>query len=362
MTNRVYNFNPGPSALPLPVLEQAQQELLDFQGSGMSILEVSHRSDIYQSVHQQTIENLRTLLVASDAFDILFMTGGAQTQFALVPMNLLPADAFAQYLITGSWSEYAFREAKKLGDARTLWSSEESGFSRVPQTDAYLVDGAAAYLHYTTNNTIMGTQFNHIPKAGSVPLIADMSSDILSSHLDLSPFHLIYAGAQKNLGAAGVTLVVVRRELLANCRPELPAMLSYSQIAGKNSLLNTPPVYAIYLMSLVTQYLIDQGGMATMAQVNQQKAARLYHTIDQSGGFYTGYAAKDSRSMMNVTFRLPSDELGNQFLQQAAQAGMVGLKGHRSLGGIRVSLYNAVPLAAVQALTDLMVAFEQKWG
>ena len=362
MANRVYNFNPGPAALPLPVLELAQQELLDFKGSGMSILEVSHRSDLYQSVHQQTIENLRTLLTASDDFEILFMTGGAQTQFALVPMNLLPATGFAQYLITGSWSAYAFREATGLGDARTLWSSEADGFTHVPQAGDYCVDAGAAYLHYTTNNTIMGTQFKHVPTTGSVPLIADMSSDILSSHLDLSPYHVIYAGAQKNLGVAGVTLVLVRRQLLANCRSELPAMLSYAQVAAKNSLLNTPPVYAIYLMGLVTQHLIAQGGMQTISQVNQQKAARLYDTIDRSGGFYTGHAARESRSKMNVTFRLPSDELTGQFLQQTTREGMVGLQGHRLLGGIRVSLYNAVPLAAVNALTDLMLTFALKWG
>jgi phosphoserine aminotransferase len=362
MTNRAYNFNPGPAALPLPVLEQAQRELLDFNGSGISILEASHRSDMYQAVHQRTIDNLRALLVNADDFDILFMTGGAQTQFALLPMNLLPSDAFAQYLITGSWSQYALREAKKLGAAQALWSSEERAFRCVPREGDYCVDAAAAYLHYTTNNTIMGTQFHHIPKTGSVPLIADMSSDILSAQLELTPYHLIYAGAQKNLGVAGVTLVMIRRDLLARCRVELPAMLSYAQVAAKNSLLNTPPVFAIYMMGLVTQYLIEQGGMAAIAQANQQKAARLYHAIDESGGFYTGYADKDSRSTMNVTFRLPSHELENHFLQQAAQAAMVGLKGHRLLGGIRVSLYNAVSLAAVEALTDLMNIFVQKWG
>lgn len=362
MTNRVYNFNPGPAALPLAVLEQVQRELLDFHGTGMSILEVSHRSNVYEAVHQQTIVNLRALLDGADGFDVLFMTGGAQTQFALLPMNLLPPDGFAQYLVTGSWSEYALREAKKFGDARALWSSESSGFTHVPQPGDYHVDPAAAYLHYTTNNTIMGTQFRHVPNTDGVPLVADMSSDILSARCDLSPYTFVYAGAQKNLGVAGVTLVLIRHDRLANCREKLPAMLSYAEVAAKNSLLNTPPVFAIYIMGLVTRHLLEQGGMTAITEINQRKAARLYHVIDQSGGFYRGYADNDSRSTMNVTFRLPSPDLEERFLAQATQAGMVGLKGHRLLGGIRVSLYNAVTLAAVEALTDLMTRFEQQWG
>lgn len=362
MTQRVYNFNPGPSALPLPVLEQAQQELLDFNGSGMSILEASHRSKIYETVHEQTKQNLRHLLGATDDYDILFMTGGAQTQFALVPMNLLSANGFAQYLITGSWSLYALSEGKKFGDARMLWSSEATDFAAVPNADEYVVDPAAVYLHYTTNNTIAGTQYKHVPSTGSVPLIADMSSDILSGPLDITPYHLIYAGAQKNLGAAGVTLVVVRQDLLQRCRSGLPSMLSYAQVAAKNSLLNTPPVFAIYLMRLVTQHLIDQGGMPAIAALNRKKADRLYHVIDTSGGFYSGLADNHSRSTMNVTYRLPSAELEHQFLQQALQADMVGLQGHRSMGGIRASIYNAVSCEAVDRLAAFMTAFQQKWG
>lgn len=362
MTQRVSNFNPGPAALPLPVLEQVQQELLDFKGSGMSILEASHRSEIYETVHEQTKRNLRHLLSAADDYEILFMTGGAQTQFALVPMNLLSANGFAQYLITGTWSLNALSEAKKFGDVRILWSSEATDFAAVPNAADYVVDPAADYLHYTTNNTIVGTQFQHVPGAGSVPLIADMSSDILSGPLDLSPYHMIYAGAQKNLGAAGVTLVVLRQDLLQRCRSGLPAMLSYAQVAAKNSLLNTPPVFAIYLMCLVTQYLIDQGGMAVIAAVNQKKAHRLYQVIDTSGGFYSGLADQRSRSAMNVTFRLPSAELERLFLQHAVQADMVGLQGHRSMGGIRVSLYNAVSVEAVEQLAAFMTAFQQQWG
>lgn len=362
MTNRVYNFNPGPSALPLPVLEQTQQDLLDFNGSGMSILEVSHRSEFYETVHEQTKQNLRHLLVTPDDYDILFMTGGAQTQFALLPMNLLSSNSFAQYLITGSWSLYALSEGEKFGDARMLWSSESTDFTAVPDAGDYAVDPAAVYLHYTTNNTIVGTQYHQVPLTGSVPLTADMSSDILSCPLDVSPYHLIYAGAQKNLGVAGVTLVIIRQDLLQRCRSDLPSMFSYSQVAAKKSLLNTPPVFAVYLMCLVTQHLINQGGMAAIAGLNQRKADRLYQVIDASGGFYTGFADKHCRSTMNVTYRLPSAELESFFLQQALQANMVGLKGHRSMGGIRASIYNAVSFEAVDGLAEFMTLFQQKWG
>ncbi len=362
MTYRVHNFNPGPAALPLSVLEQAQHDLLNFEDSGMSILEVSHRSPIYEQVHHQTIANLRTLLLCSEDYAILFMGGGAQTQFALVAMNLLATNGFAQYLVTGTWSLHALTEAQKIGDARELWSSQAAGFSLLPKVADYAVDPGAIYLHYTSNNTIVGTQFHALPEAGAVPLVADMSSDILSRPLDVSRFHLIYAGAQKNMGAAGVTVVIVRRDLLERCRAGLPSTLSYADVAAKNSLMNTPPVFAIYLVGLVTQYLIDQGGLDAIAEQNAAKAQSLYGVIDDSDGFYTGFAHPDSRSSMNVTYRLPSADLESRFIQNAAQAGMVGLKGHRSMGGLRASLYNAVTCEAVQALAEFMAHFQTQWG
>jgi phosphoserine aminotransferase len=362
MPHRVHNFNPGPAALPLPVLEQVQSELLDFAASGMSILEVSHRSALYERVHHKTLADLRTLLGCSEEYAILFMGGGAQTQFALVAMNLLPVGAYADYLITGHWSATALRDASKLGDARELWSSATTGYDRVPIPDEVQVDPDAVYLHYTSNNTVVGTQYPYVPNAAPVPLVCDMSSDLLSQPLDVSRFGLIYAGAQKNMGPAGVTVVIIRRELLERCRPGLPATLSYIQVAAQNSLLNTPPVFAVYVVGLVAQYLLAQGGLPAIAAHNAEKARLLYHVIDSSGGFYRGHAQRDSRSQMNVTFRLLPAELEARFLAASVQAGMVGLQGHRSVGGMRVSLYNAVSLAAAQALVAFMQDFQQRWG
>jgi phosphoserine aminotransferase len=362
MTHRVYNFNPGPAALPLPVLERMQQELLDFAGSGMSILEISHRSALYERVHNQTIADLRALLGCSQEHTILFMSGGAQTQFALVAMNLLPAGSYADYLITGPWSVAAWREARKLGDARELWSSAATGYDRVPAPDDVQADPDAVYLHYTSNNTIVGTQYAHIPDAGAVPLVCDMSSDLLSRPFDVSRFGLIYAGAQKNLGPAGVTIVIIRSDILERCRPGLPTTLSYPHVANQNSLQNTPPVFAIYVVGLVAQYLRAEGGLQAAAIRNAEKARLLYAAIDGSGGFYRGHAQPGSRSQMNVTFRLPVAELEARFLAASLQAGIIGLEGHRSVGGIRASLYNAVPLTAVQALVAFMRDFQQRWG
>ncbi len=358
----VYNFNPGPAALPPAVLVQVQQELRDFQGSGMSILEMSHRSALYERVHNEAIADLRTLLGCSDDYAILFMSGGAQTQFALVALNLLPQGAFADYLITGRWSETALREARKIGDARDIWSSALSGYDRVPAPDAFQVDPDAAYLHYTSNNTIVGTQYPYVPEAGEVPLVCDMSSDILSRPLEVARFGLIYAGAQKNMGPAGVTVVIVRHDLLERSRANLPATFSYAEVARRNSLLNTPPVFAIYMVGLVAKHVLAQGGLTAMAARNAEKATLVYETIDQSGGFYRGCAQPQSRSQMNVTFRLPTPALEARFIAESTTAGFIGLQGHRSVGGIRVSLYNAVPLAAVQALVAFMQDFQQRYG
>ena len=269
---RVYNFNAGPATLPLPVLQQVQADLLDFGGTGMSILETSHRGPVYDEIHQQAVADLRELFGGSDDHTILFMGGGAQTQFALIPMNLLPEGRHAAYLETGVWGEAAREEAAKIGDARTLWSSAASGHDRVPGPDDYEVPADAAYLHYTSNNSIMGTQYHAVPEAGGVPLVCDMSSDILSHPIDLKRFGLIYGGAQKNMGAAGVTLVVIRRDLLERCRADLPTMLSYPGMAATNSLQNTPPVFAIYIVGLVARRMLEQGGMAAVAARNDEKA------------------------------------------------------------------------------------------
>ncbi|MEE9148473.1 MAG: 3-phosphoserine/phosphohydroxythreonine transaminase [Candidatus Tectomicrobia bacterium] len=360
MTHRVHNFHAGPAALPLPVLAQVQQHLLDYAGSGMSILELSHRSAPYEQVHNQAIADLRSLLQCPEEYAILFMGGGGQTQFALVAMNFLPAGAHADYLITGNWSTSALHEAQKIGDARVLWSGASTHYDRVPTPHDYTLDPHAAYLHYTSNNTIVGTQYATVPEAGDVPLVCDMSSDLLSQPVEVSRFGLIYAGAQKNAGTAGVTIVLVRRDLLARCPTALPSTLSYARIADHNSLLNTPPVFAIYIVGLVAKYVLDQGGLRAMATHNAQKATLLYATIDNSEGFYRGGAKPHSRSLMNVTFRLPTTELETRFVAASTAAGLIGLKGHRSVAGIRASLYNAVSLASVQALVDFMVDFRQR--
>ncbi len=360
MATPVHNFNAGPAALPGPVLEQVQRDLLDFGGSGMSILEMSHRSAAYEAVHHQAIADLRTLLNCPDDYALLFMGGGAQTQFALVAMNLLRPGTHADYLVTGQWSEAALREAQKIGDARAAWSGATSHYRRVPLSHDYEIDPSASYLHYTSNNTVVGTQFSLVPESGDVPLVCDMSSDILSQPFDVTPFGLIYAGAQKNAGPAGVTLVIVRRDLLERSPASTPSTLSYAEMSTKNSLLNTPPVFAIYMVGLVARYLLDTGGLAAMAERNAEKATHLYAALDASDGFYQGCADAHSRSLMNATFRLPTPELEAEFVSESEAAGFVGLKGHRSVGGIRASLYNAVTIESVRALVDFMDVFRRR--
>lgn len=365
MTHRSHNFGAGPGALPLPVLEQAQRELVDFQGSGLSILEASHRGPLYETVHFRTIDDLRELLDPGRGLpehEVLFMSGGARTQFAAIPLNLMPSGGQADYLVTGVWSEMAVKEAAKRGTAREAYSSAASTHDHVPTAADYSVEPGAAYFHYTSNNTIFGTQFDHVPDTGDVPLVGDLSSDILSRPLDAARFGLIYAGAQKNIGAAGVTLVVVRKDLLARSSKDLPDTLSYAKVAAEKSLLNTPPVFAIYLVGLVARHLLENGGAAAAEVRNEAKAVALYGAIDRSSGFYQGHARPGSRSHMNVTFRLASEELTKAFLAEATAAGMEGLKGHRSVGGLRASIYNAVELGSVQALVELMDDFARRHG
>ena len=359
MTNRVHNFSAGPGALPLPVLEQAQQDLVDFKGSGLSLMESSHRWPMYDEVHNQCISDISNLLGLSDDYQVVFMGGGARAQFALVPMNLL-GDGTAAYVTTGRWAEGGYSEACKIGKAVEIYNSGESGHNHVPQAGELNVPRDSAYLHYTSNNTIYGTQFRHIPETGDTPLICDMSSDILSRPIDASRFALIYAGAQKNMGPSGVTCVIIRKDMLERCPAGIPETFSYKNMAGKNSLLNTPPVFPIYMVGLVARHLLGLGGLEAVAAINDRKADLLYSTIDNSSGFFRGHARRDSRSCMNVTFTLPTNELEAAFVAESEEAGMRGLKGHRSVGGLRASIYNGVPLAAVEALVALMKDFQDR--
>jgi phosphoserine aminotransferase len=361
MTTRVHNFSAGPGALPLPVLEQAQRDLVDFQGNGLSLMESSHRWPMYDRVHNQCISDIRQLLGLSDDYEVIFMGGGARAQFALVPMNLL-GEGTAAYVTTGRWAEGGYSEACKIGNAIEIYNSSEGGHNHVPQPGELEIPKDAAYLHYTSNNTIYGTQFRHIPETSSTPLICDMSSDILSRPIDSSRFALIYAGAQKNMGPSGVTCVIIRKDMLDRCPEGIPETFNYANMASKNSLLNTPPVFPIYMVGLVARHLIGLGGLEAVAAINDRKSALLYGTIDSSGGFFRAHARADSRSCMNVTFTLPTTELEAAFVAESEEAGMRGLKGHRSVGGLRASIYNAVPLAAVEALVSLMEDFQRRHG
>jgi phosphoserine aminotransferase len=361
MGKRIYNFNPGPAALPLPVLEEIQGEFLDYRGSGMSITELSHRSALFDEVINDAKLRVRRLLQCGEDHEVLFLQGGASLQFTMVPMNLLPGDQVADYVNTGSWAAKAIKEAQILNkQVRVVASSEERDFTYIPKDIGF--NEEAAYVHITSNNTIRGTQWSSYPNTGAVPLISDVSSDIMGRPLDLAPFGLIYAGAQKNLGPAGVTLVVIRQDMLQRVPDKLPVMLQYTTFAAKNSMFNTPPCFAIYVVQLVLKWLEETvGGLAKMEAINKEKAALIYDYLDRSD-FYSGTADKQDRSMMNVTFRLTDHSLEQRFIDQALENGLGGLKGHRSVGGCRASLYNAVSLEAVKALVSFMADFERRYG
>ncbi|MGC9195792.1 MAG: 3-phosphoserine/phosphohydroxythreonine transaminase [Syntrophobacteraceae bacterium] len=358
MGQRVINFNPGPSALPLSVLEQAKSEMLDFQGSGMSVLETSHRSKNFEAVLDSAINRTRRLLGLDESYHVLFLQGGASMQFAMVPMNLA-GDKPVDYVDTGTWATKAIKEARICGkQTRVVGSSEDEKFTYIPEKIALNSD--AAYLHITSNNTIRGTQWRNFPDAGKVALVSDMSSDIFSRRFDARPFGLIYAGAQKNAGPAGVTLVIIRDDLLQRVPKELPTMFKYSTYADNRSLYNTPPCFSIYICELVLKWIEETvGGLDRMEKINEEKAALLYDYID-SQDFYRGTARPDSRSRMNVTFLLPEPELEKEFLARAADAGLCGLKGHRSVGGLRASIYNATTMEAVKTLVDFMKHFAKR--
>jgi phosphoserine aminotransferase len=360
-TTRIFNFSAGPAVLPVDVLEQAQRDLVSLPGVGMSILEISHRSKPFEEILAACEADLRTLAGIPAGYRVLFLQGGASLQFSMVPMNLLPPGGSADYIVTGSWSQKAVKEAKRVGGVKIAASTESENFTRVPRQEELTLDPNAAFVHYTTNNTIFGTEFQYVPDAGTVPLVADASSDIFSGPIDLSKYALIYAGAQKNLAPAGVTLVIMRDELLKRTPSSLPTMLQYSVHAENGSMYNTPPVFAIYVMRLVLAWLVKQGGLAAIGARNARKADKLYAAIDRTG-FYRGHATKDSRSRMNVTLRLPSEELEKKFIKDATAAGLDGLKGHRSVGGLRASIYNAFPEEGVDALVQFMAEFERRNG
>jgi phosphoserine aminotransferase len=360
---RVFNFSAGPAVLPLPVLEQAQRELLNFQGAGMSVLEMSHRSAAFEDIIHRAEADLRALLAIPTNYKVIFLQGGASLQFSMLPMNLRPEGASADYIVTGSWAQTALKEAKKLGQARSAASTEAENFTRIPAQTELDLDPNAAYLHFTSNNTIFGTQWATEPvPVNNVPLACDASSDILSRPLDLNKYGIIYAGAQKNMGPAGVTVVIIREDLLERVPAKMPSLLDYKLLAEKESLYNTPPTFPIYITGLVARWLLDNGGLAASEQRNQAKAALLYKAIDGSQGYYRGHAQADSRSLMNVTFRLATEALEKKFIKEATAQGLDGLKGHRSVGGLRASIYNAFPVEGVEALVQFMAEFQRVNG
>lgn len=359
--SRKYNFSAGPAMLPLEVLEQAQQEMSDWNGSGMSVMEMSHRGKEFMSIAEKAEADLREIMGIPDNYKVLFLQGGASTQFAMVPLNLLCGSSRmrADYINTGSWSKKAIAEAGKYCDVNVAASSEDSNFTTIPDVSTWNLKNDAAYVHYTPNETIGGVEFHSIPDVGDKNLVADMSSTILSRPVDVSKFGVIYAGAQKNIGPAGLTVVIIRDDLIGNPVPDTPTMLDYATHVNSGSMYNTPPTYAWYLAGLVFAWIKEKGGLSAMAEMNERKAGKLYSAIDGSD-FYNSPVPAEFRSWMNVPFTLANPELDGDFLKQAAEQGLLTLKGHRSVGGMRASIYNAMPEEGVDALIDFMQAFEAK--
>lgn len=362
MTDRIFNFSAGPATLPLTVLQEVQAELLNYQDTGMSILEMSHRTKPYEAINAEAEANVKELLGLGEDYRVLFLQGGASLQFAMLPMNFLAAGRTADYVLTGSWAEKALKEAKIFGATHVAATTAEGNYRRIPRREEIKLSDNPVYIHITSNNTIFGTQWQEFPDFGDIPLMADMSSDIMCKTFDAKKFALIYAGAQKNLGPAGVTIVIMRKGLLESVPETLPTMLRYDIYAKNDSLYNTPPTFSIYMVNLVLRWLKAQGGVAAIERSNREKAALIYDAIDQSGGFYQGHADKDSRSLMNITFRIANNDLEGIFVAEATKAGLSGLKGHRSVGGLRASVYNAMPKAGCQALRDFMIDFQKHHG
>ncbi len=357
MISRVYNFNPGPATLPLSVLQKAREELLDYRGTGMSVMEISHRSRQFEEIIASAEASILELAGLDKNYRVLFLQGGASLQFMMVPFTFLPTGKTADYILTGSFAEKALQEASCLGNTHTAASTKDSGYSAIPSQEELSFSPDPAYVHLTTNNTIYGTQWKYIPSCGGAPLIADMSSDILSREMDLSKFSLIYAGAQKNLGPAGVTLVLIHKGMLEKVPDNIPKIFSYKTHADSASLYNTPSCFSIYILKLVMEWLKDQGGTPAMEILNEKKASLIYGAIDQSNNFYRGHARREDRSTMNITFRLPNEKMEKMFVEEAAAEGLMGLKGHRSVGGIRASIYNAMPLEGCETLARFMKDF-----
>lgn len=355
---RVFNFSAGPASLPTEVLERAQKEMLDWNGSGMSVMEMSHRGKDYMSIAAKAEADLRDLMAIPDNYKVLFLQGGASSQFAMVPINLLGDKTSADYLLTGQWSKKAIAEAKRYCDVNIVADTSDSKFTAVPAEVDLKFNPDAAYVHYTPNETIVGVEFPYIPDTGDIPLVADMSSTILSREIDVSKFALIYAGAQKNIGPAGLTIVIVREDLLGNANENMPAMFDYKTHADNDSMYNTPPTYGWYLAGLVFEWLKEKGGLAAIEKINADKAGKLYAAIDASN-FYSSPIDKNCRSWMNVPFVLADAELDAKFLEEAAKKNLVTLKGHRSVGGMRASIYNAMPAEGIDALVDFMAEFEK---
>ena len=356
---RVYNFNPGPATLPLDVLKEVQAEFLNFDETGMSIVEVSHRAKPYEKIHNQAKADILELMNLGDDYEVLFIQGGASLQFAMIPLNFATKEKPGYYAVTGIFATNAYKEAENLGVGKIAASTKDENFVRVPRQDEIKIGSDAAYFHICMNNTIYGTEFHYTPEVDA-PLFADMSSDMLSRPLDFKKFSLIYAGVQKNLGPAGVVVVVAKKSLIEKSLENLPKMLRYDTFYNKNSLYNTPPTFSIYVVGKVAQWIKNNGGLKVMAQRNLKKAQLLYNIIDESDGFYKGHAQKDSRSLMNVTFRLPNDELEKKFVAEALENNLSGVKGHRLVGGMRASIYNAMPLEGVEVLAEFMKKFQRK--
>jgi len=359
--HRVHNFSAGPAVLPVSVLEEIQRDLVSLPGVGMSILEISHRSAAFEAILAQAEADIRALAAIPSNYKVLFLQGGASLQFSMVPMNLLTSGTTADYIDSGSWAEKAIKEAKRVGTVNVAATTKGENYSRVPRQDELKLTPGAAYVHMTSNNTIEGTEYKELPAVGDVPLVSDTSSDMFSRPIDISRHALIYSGAQKNMGPAGVTVVIVRDDLLQRSSKSLPTMLNYAVHAENGSMYNTPPAFAVYALGLVMKWLIANGGLTAIAKSNERKAAKLYSEIDRTG-FYRGTADKACRSLMNVTFRLATEDLEKQFIKESTAAGLDGLKGHRSVGGMRASIYNAFPEDGVDALVAFMREFERKRG
>jgi phosphoserine aminotransferase len=360
-TERVYNFSPGPAVLPLEVLERARDEMLSLPGVGISVLEISHRSPAFDSILEETLQGLRQLLAIGDDYEVLLMQGGASLQFSMVPMNLLRGrQAAADYIITGTWGQTGAKEARREGKVHVAWDGGATGYDRLPDAKEIGLSDSPEYVHVTSNETIQGVQWKHDPDGGGAPLVCDCSSDFMSRPIAVPKYGLIYACAQKNAGIAGVTVVIIRKDLLERSRDDLPTMLDYRTYAKNGSRPNTPPVFAVYVLGLVCQWLRDSvGGLAAMNRHNAAKAKLLYGVLDASGGFYAGHARPECRSDMNVTFRLPDETLEKAFIKGATERRLVDLKGHRSVGGIRASIYNAMPVSGVESLRDYMLEFQR---